>query len=77
MMYFIDLTQGPLTVSLPTAVGAPGALIGFKKISKEGNAITLTPPIVGQLIEQQSNVQIIFPGVELTIVSDGTNWWIL
>lgn len=75
-IFLVDSTGGALTIDLPAASQMTGKTLTFKKIDVPANAITLdgnsSETIDGsltQIITQQY--------VSITIVSDGTEWFIL
>jgi hypothetical protein len=72
----LDATIADFTITLPTAVGITGRQYTFKKIDSTNNSITidayLTQTIDGEL------TQVIYDQwTSLTIVSNGSNWFII
>lgn len=71
-----DATGGALLFTLPTAASAAGQVFFIKKIDSSGNAITVQANGV-ELIDG-SNTQIISSQyVSITLVSNGTQWYLL
>jgi hypothetical protein len=71
-----DATLGPITITLPTAVGNAGKLYSVKKIDSSNNRVTVdgngAEPIDGDLdfdLKKQHEV--------IQVVADGTGWWIV
>lgn len=72
----VNPTAGPITVNLPTAVGAAGLQIQVINFTPAVNPVTVTP-FGGQTINGQPNFVLNTPEERLTIESDGTNWIIV
>lgn len=71
-----DATSGAITVTLPTAVGNDGRHYHIKKIDSSGNAVTIDGD-GSETIDDGATAVI---GVQyecVTVVSDGTEWWVL
>ena len=71
-----DATSGAFTITLFTAVGNSGAKIYIKKIDSSANAITVDADgsetiddVLTQILTSQYDA--------ITLVSDGTEWWIV
>lgn len=69
-----DATSGTLTVTIPTAVGNSGSILSIKKIDSSGNGVVLSS---GELIDGSATQTTIIQYVNITIQSDGSNWYIL
>ena len=69
-------TGGAITITLPTAVGASGQMIGVKKLSADGFAANVTAA-GGQFIDGQASLSIVGQYNALTVMSDGATWWII
>ena len=76
-LLFADATAGAIVVTLPSAVtvGA-GKLYTVKKIDAGAFTVTITPAIA-ETIDADPNVVIVDPWASVTIVSDGSNWFII
>ena len=73
-MVLADTTSAGFTVTLPSAVGRRGREITIKKISSDGN--TLTIGTGGGNIDGASTKTTTIQYVSFTMKSDGTVWWI-
>lgn len=71
-----DATAGPITVTLPKTAGRDGRSYYIKKIDGTGNAVTVDGDGT-ETIDDSSTKVITSQYDAVTIVSDGTEWWIL
>lgn len=71
-----DATSGSILFSLPSAASATGQVFFFKKIDSSVNAVTVQA-FGGQLIDGSNTLVISSQYVTVTLVSDGTHWWVL
>jgi len=69
----LDLTTGPMTLDVASAVGHKGERVAYKKIDSSSNALTLNF-IGGQNADGHTEIVIAFQNDSYTLVSDGTNW---
>ncbi|NBR01196.1 MAG: hypothetical protein EBT97_12275 [Actinobacteria bacterium] len=71
-----DTSGGGFTVTLPLAASATGKPITVKKVSPDGNVL-LVDAQGAELIDGDPNLSITGQYVSPTLVSDGSNWWII
>ncbi len=71
-----DASLGGFTITLPTAVGSSGKVFNVKKIDSSANVVTIAAA-TGQTIDGQSTRAIASPYDSYTVLSDGSNWWIV
>lgn len=71
-----NAVSGSLTISLPTAVGVSGKVYSIKKIDSSSHLIFITPN-GSEKIDNSGSVIVDSQYVSVTVVSDGTNWWII
>lgn len=71
-----DATSGAITVDLPTAVGNAGKVYYIKKIDSSANSVTIDGD-GSETIDTGLTAVILTQFSAITIVSDGTEWWIL
>lgn len=71
-----NATSGPLTFTLPSAVGLEGREFKIKKTDTSANAITINTSS-SQTIDGGPTVSLASQWQYLNVVSDGTNWLIL
>lgn len=69
-------TTSGFTVTLPTAVGNGGSSIAVKKVSSDGNALTIATTS-SQTIDGASTQSLTVQNSSLTMISDGSNWEIV
>jgi hypothetical protein len=65
-----------LTLTLPLASNIPGKYIDIKKIDAGGFQLIVTPQ-GGNLIDNQSSQVITDQYNSMTLISDGSNFWII
>ena len=75
-MNFIDAGAGGFTDNLPSAAGIAGTIINAKKTDFSATNITILP-VVGQKIDGEPNIVLSEPMDEVTLVSDGSNWYLM
>jgi hypothetical protein len=71
-----DATSGALTVTLPTAAGITGRQYSFKRISSGANTVTVAAQS-GQTIDGAATRVLGTQYETVTVVSDGSNWWVV
>lgn len=71
-----DPTAGAFALTLPIARGNRGQMIGVKNASASSNNITVTAA-TGENIDQSATFVISSSHTAITLVSDGTDWWII
>jgi hypothetical protein len=68
--------SGPITVTLPTAVGSKGKMYWVKRINAGGNTVTVAP-VGGQKMDGSATKVFGAQWQSITIVSDDANWFII
>jgi len=68
-----DTTGGAFTLTLPTAVGIAGRTYVLKNLGTNTLTVATTG---GQTIDGSTTAAIVLQYASLTVVSDGSNWWI-
>lgn len=71
-----DASGGGFTFTLPTAAAGVSQVFWFKKIDGSANAITIAADGI-ELIDGANTFTILTPFAAITVVSDGTQWWII
>lgn len=71
-----DATGGAILFTLPTAASAVGQVFFFKKIDASLNAVTIQGNGI-ELIDGLNTMVINSQYVAATLVSDGTQWWVI
>ncbi len=72
-----DASGGSFTVNLPTAVGIAGRVYTIKKIDGgSSNTITINPN-GSETIDGESSVEIKNKNASITVISDGSDWFII
>lgn len=71
----IDASAGPVTKSVPSAIGKQGTELVYKKTDSSENAITLVPSL-GETFDGQSSYQLTSQYEDVRLISNNTNWWI-
>jgi len=69
----VDASGGAVTITLPSP--SSGAVVNVKKVDSSTNAVTIDGG--GANIDGQPSIQITTQYESYTLVSDGTNWWII
>jgi hypothetical protein len=72
----VDASAGSITRTLYTAVGFSGFKVNIKKVDVSLNQINILP-FGTQTIDGQSSQQIFQQYYNLTLISDGANWFII
>jgi hypothetical protein len=71
-----DASGGAFTVTLPTAVGLAGRVYRVKKIDSSSNAVTIDGA-GSETIDDATTATIATQYEAITVISDGTEWWVL
>lgn len=71
-----DATGGALMFTLPSAASATGQVFFFKKIDASVNVVTVKGNLT-ELIDGSNTFLITTQYASVTVVSDGTQWWII
>ena len=73
---FCDTSGGAFTVTLPAAATSAGRPINVKKVSVDAFAVTVAAAL-GETIDAQSSYDISGPFNSMTVMSNGTEWFII
>jgi len=77
---FCDPTAGPQTITLPnaTTAGNLGRRYTIKRVTTSANTVTVNTPVGGGTIDGAAT-RVLAGGTydAITVVNDGTNWWII
>jgi VCBS repeat-containing protein len=71
-----NCTSGNIIVNLSTAANNTDCFV-IKKTDSTQNVVTITPNSVKELIDGSSTATISVQYTSLTLVSDGSNWYII
>lgn len=71
-----DASLTAITLTLPTAASSVGKILYFKKVDSTSNSVIIDPD-GSETIDGQSSVSLTSQYQSITIVSDGTSWYIL
>lgn len=71
-----DATSGAFTIDLPSAIKSAGRRLVFKKIDATANAITLDGDASETIDGATTNASLASQYDTITLVCDGTAWWI-
>lgn len=71
-----DATGGAIIFTLPPAASAVGSVFFFKKIDVSANVVTVKGNIA-ELVDGANTFLINTQYAAITVVSDGTQWWII
>lgn len=74
-----NVSNGAITLNLPSAGDCPGRVYRIKRFGNEPLSSDVTViPVLGEAIEGEAQEVLTgFDGQVMEIVSDGSNWWIL
>lgn len=75
-VYLVDATAASVTITLPTAASHKGMRFFIKKTDSTGNAVVIDGD-GAETIDGAATQSIVAQNVCLTVVSDGTGWWII
>ncbi len=75
-VFICDASGGAIVVNLPAVAALSGKRYTFKKEGTDFNIITLDPNGAEQ-IDQASTIIMRTPGESVTIIPDGTEWWVI
>jgi hypothetical protein len=76
VLVIADASGGAFTITLPTAVGIDGKVYRVKKIDSSSNTVTVDAD-GSETIDGGTTATIATQYEAITIVSDGTEWWVL
>jgi hypothetical protein len=69
----VDATSGPITVTLPTAVGRDGRPYIIKKIDSSTNAVTVAAA-AGETIDGSTTYSLAYQNMSIQIISNASTW---
>ena len=72
----VDASSTSVIITLPTAVGIQGRRYDIKKIDSSSNTVVVQPN-GSETIDGCNPMTISKQYTNMTIVSDGSNWWII
>lgn len=72
----VDASSGPVTVTLLPAANQTGEQVDIKKIDSSGNSVTVNG-VTSETIDDGLTAVLTVQYEALTVVSDGTEYWIL
>lgn len=75
-LLLVDATTGAVTVNLPAAASAEGALIVVKKTDASANAVTIDAN-ASETIDGAATQALAAQYDALTVACDGAGWWIV
>lgn len=67
---------GAITLNLPAAASSEGFSYTIKKIDSSANTVTIDPN-AGETVDDQGTQVIAYQYTSITIVCDGSEWWIV
>jgi type II secretory pathway pseudopilin PulG len=73
--YPVDASAGSVTANLPPAAAHKSKRYAIKKVDSSGNAVVIDGAD-SETIDGATTVSIATQYVTVTVVSDGTQWWI-
>jgi hypothetical protein len=71
-----DASGGTFTLTLPTAVGITGRMYRVKKTDATANAVTIDAN-AAETIDGGATATLLVQYEAITVVSDGTEWWVV
>ena len=71
-----DATGGAFTITMPTASGREGYVYTVKKTDSSANAVKVDG-LVDETIDGDADFDLEFQDETITLVSDGSDWWII
>jgi hypothetical protein len=71
-----NATSGSVTISLPSAAGIAGKQYSIKKIDGSANAVVVDPN-GAETVDGAPTYSLAAQNDFVTVISDGTNWWII
>ena len=71
-----DASSGAITLTLPLAASCPGKQYVVKKVDTSTNIVTLTTTS-SQTIDGSASQLLVFPNQRISVISDGSNWWVV
>ena len=75
--YLADTGGGPVVVALPNATGWTGEMIHVKKISTDGQRVTMRSATGTATVDGSLEQTFTAPNTAMQVTTDGTNWFIL
>ena len=74
--HMVDASSGPQTISLPPAADMEGQKVNIKKIDSTSNYVTIDAD-GSETIDDQLTQVLTDPYTSITVLSDGTEWFII
>ncbi|MFH0754494.1 MAG: hypothetical protein V2A70_08015, partial [Candidatus Omnitrophota bacterium] len=71
----VDASAGAVTITLPDPSGIKGRVYDIKKTDASANALNINTAAGN--IDGSASVSTTTPNASFTIVTDGTNWWVI
>jgi hypothetical protein len=72
----VDSSAGPVTITIPAASANANKRISVKKVSSDGNMVTLART-ASDLLEFDTSITFDDKGVSVDLISDGISSWVL
>lgn len=72
----VDASIAPVDIQLPSAVGRSGKIYDIKKIDNTTNLVTIFAAL-GQQVEFDTSIEIDVQGVNASVISNGTAWFLI
>jgi hypothetical protein len=72
----VNALAAPVGIQLPSAVGRIGKIYDIKKIDSTSNLVTIYAAL-GQQVEFDSSIEIDVQGVNASVISNGTAWYLI
>ena len=70
-----DATSAQVTVTIPDATTVRGKWISVKKVDSSGNNVVISPTVGN--VDGAATATITTQYTSRTMISDGSNWWII
>lgn len=75
--YFVDTSAGPAVIGLPNTSGWNGESIHIKKVSADGNTVTVRSVTGTQPVDLSTQQVFSAPLTSIQVMPSGTNWYII
>lgn len=76
-VFLADSSGGPVVLALPNTTGWTGQMIHVKKVSTDGNTVTMRSSTGTATIDGALDQTFTAPYMSLQVTTDGSNWFIL
>jgi len=77
MVILVDASTGNKTITLPAAASSPGKVFYIKKTDTTGNRVTIRGNVSSETIDDGKTYEITVPYTCITVLCNGTEWWII